>query len=240
MEAGEMRAKREQFFEGEGPTLAPSPALVDYHKRSIASKKEPSTASDMLNRIDPRLRRLAMRAYRNSYAAAKVVDNFEAFVVGSFGMPKDSTARLGNDNWWRDLLLECPTIARRRDNGKYSAQFYFHATAPTAGFHRLLLHAVCQFHGLNAVPKMERSYAIGGGDQGSVGAARILWVTGNIDSRSTHRLASTICEENEEEAYHCNKADDESAVVVEHVVALGFPDVESTSDCGYVLVDASV
>jgi hypothetical protein len=238
MEAGDMRAKREKFFEGEGPMLAPSPILVDYHKRSIASKKEPSTASDMLNRMDPRLRRLVVRAYRNSYAAAKVVDKFEAFVVGSFGTPKGSTASLQSDNWWRDLLLECPTITRRRDNGKYSAQLYFHASAPTAGFHRLLLHAVCQFHGLNAVPKMERSYAVGG-DHGSIGGARTLWVTGNIDSLSTHSLTSTICEENTEEDYPCNE-DDESAVVVEHVTSLGFPDVESTSDSGYILVNASV
>jgi hypothetical protein len=238
MEAGEMRAKREKFFEGEGPMLAPPPSLVDYHKRSIASKKEPSTASDMLNRMDPRLRRLVVRAYRNSYAAAKVVDKFEAFVVGSFGTLIGSTASLESDDWWRDLLLECPTITRRRDNGKYSAQFYFHGSAPTAGFHRLLLHAVCKFHGLNAVPKMERSYSVGG-DHGSIGGARTLWVTGYIDSLSTHSLTSTICEENTEEAYPCNE-DDESAVVVEHVATLGFPDVESTSDSGYVLVNASV
>ncbi|KAI2492342.1 hypothetical protein MHU86_22209 [Fragilaria crotonensis] len=30
------------------------------------------------------------------------------------------------------------------------ARFYFDATSSAGGFHRLLLHAICQFHGLHA------------------------------------------------------------------------------------------
>lgn len=176
MNSNEMKGVREQFFEGEGPT-----PLVPMSRSSVSnrSSKEAHTANDMLNRIDPRLRRLVVRACRNSYAASKVAGYFEDFVLRSFATTTASkkTKNVGSENWWRDIVLECPTVTQRKDNGRYSAHFFFHATAPTGGFHRLLLQAVCQFHGLHAVSRMEDNFLQQGKE--SCGA-RVLVVSGAI------------------------------------------------------------
>ena len=77
-----MKVARDQFFEGAGPM--PAISSSDYPRGSGALKKGPLTAVDMLNRMDPRLRRMLVRACQNSYAAEKVVGFFEEFVVCSF------------------------------------------------------------------------------------------------------------------------------------------------------------
>jgi hypothetical protein len=186
MQDDEMKVVREQFFEGTGPMPVMS---TSYPRGSGACKKGPLTADDMLNHMDPRLRRLAVRACHNSFAAAKVVGLFEEFVVRSF--TKRTTKLMSLDEcWWEDLLLECPTITQRKDNNRYAAQFLFHETSPTGGFHRLLLHAVCQFHGLNSVSRMVRNFTVG--DKKTT--ARALTVTGNMDDSSTYRLLKHLAE----------------------------------------------
>jgi phosphosulfolactate phosphohydrolase-like enzyme len=143
---------------------------------------------DMLHRIDPRLRRLVVRACHNSYAAAKVVELFESFIVQSFTNDKKST--LLTDCWWSDLLLECPTLTHRRDSRRSTAQFFFHPTLPTGGFHRLLLHAVCQFHGLNVVSRTEENYECIWGNGETTNGTRVLTATGDIidGTSSTNRV----------------------------------------------------
>jgi hypothetical protein len=174
MKDDDMKDVREKFFDGHGPTpLGP----VDTHvERSGASKKPALKGENLLHRIDQRLRRLLVRACHNSYAAAKVVQLFEKFLLASFGKEQET---LDND-WWNNLLLECPTITHRKDNNRCTAQFFFHATLPTGGFHRLLLHAVCQFHGLKVVSRMETNFVI----ENQVATARALVVTGNLDDTS--------------------------------------------------------
>lgn len=182
-----MKGARENFFEGEGP----NPGATCHKNPRDSHKKVLLTANDMLYRIDPRLRRLAVRACRNSYAAAKVVGMFEEFVLGSFTINKSMKGiqSLDDDCWWKDLLLECPTITQRKDNHRHTAQFFFHSSSPTGGFHRLLLHAVCQFHGLNAASKMEHNYVSASND---VTKARALIVTGIIDDSSRNRLLGQL------------------------------------------------
>lgn len=168
-------------------------ASTDYPRGSGARKKGPLTAADMLNRVDQRLRRLVTRACRNSYAAAKVVELFEEFIVASFG---EKTVRLKSldESWWKNLLLECPTITQRNDNHRCTAHFLFHATAPTGGFHRLLLHAVCQFHGLHANLRTEHNFAIAD----VVTDTRVLVVNGNVDEPSRYRLSQHLADEVED------------------------------------------
>lgn len=198
MQGDDMKVAREQFFEGEGPMPVTTPTV--YPRGSGACRKGALTAEDMLNRMDQRLRRLVVRACHNSYAAAKVVALFEEFVIVSFSGESNKKVKSLDEGWWKDLLLECPTITQRKDNSRYTAQFYFHATAATGGFHRLLLHAVCQFHGLNAVSKMERNYAVGG--EGEITDTRALIATGTVDrddlSVNHHRLLKHLGEEVDE------------------------------------------
>jgi hypothetical protein len=98
-----------------------------------------------------------------------------------------------DDMWWESLLLECPTVTRRKDSDRVAAQFFFDSTLPTAGFHRLLLHAVCQFHGLNVVSRMESNFVF----QNQITSARILVATGHVDDASSiirllHHLGEVI------------------------------------------------
>jgi hypothetical protein len=165
MQDDSLKSVRDQFFEGELPGRP-----TESHVRSRGTLNRPLTAQDMMNRVDDRLRRIVMKACTNSYASSKVVEVFEGFLIASFTGKK--TKELSSD-WSSDLLLEPPTITRRKDL-RHVAQFFFDAESSTGGFHRLLLHAVCQFHGLNAVSKMV-DIAI---DDKS--RARALSVTGTI------------------------------------------------------------
>jgi len=108
-----------------------------------------------MRRIDPRLRQVVIKACANSYPATKVLGMFEKFIVNTFAEKKMIEIEV---DWWIDLLLECPavTMTSKKVDGSsvLTAQFFFDAESSNAGFHRLLLHAVSQFHGLTAVSRM--------------------------------------------------------------------------------------
>lgn len=145
MKDDSLKGVRDRFFECELPVAVEAPS----QPRSHVSHKRPLTADDMMNRIDNRLRRIVIKACTNSYPAAIVVETFETFLVSSFTGKKPKLAA----DWSNDLLLEPPTITHRKDS-RSVAQFFFDANSSSGGFHRLLLHAICQFHGLNAASKM--------------------------------------------------------------------------------------
>jgi hypothetical protein len=170
MQDDSLKSVRDQFFEGElsGTTTEP---------RSRGTLNRTLTAQDMLHRIDVRLRRIVVKACTNSYPAASVVAKFESFLVTSFAGKK---AKELSSDWSSDLLLEPPTITLRKDL-RHVAQFFFDAESSTGGFHRLLLHAVCQFHGLHAVSKMVDI------EIDDKSRARALTVTGTI-TEDKHRL----------------------------------------------------
>jgi hypothetical protein len=172
MEDDSLKSVRDRFFDCDTGRPTQSPV------RSRGILNRPLTAHDMMNRVDARLRRIVVKACTNSYPAAKVVEVFEAFLITSFAGKK---AKQLSSDWSSDLLLEPPTITRRKDL-RHVAQFFFDAESSTGGFHRLLLHAVCQFHGLNAVSKMV-DIAIGDNSR-----ARALSVTGTITEDSRYRL----------------------------------------------------
>jgi hypothetical protein len=171
MQGKELLEVREHFFEGE--TCFTSSARV--HRQYSG---HPPTAVEMLHRIDPRLRSVVVKACLNSEPATRVVDLFEKFVVASFcGME----SQLPGD-WWRDLLMECPTITKKESCSSITVRFFFEAVSSKGGFHRLLLCAVSQFHGLNAISKMVKVAV------GEALKARTLIVTGSIDKTRRNSL----------------------------------------------------
>lgn len=178
MQDDELKSVRDQFFEGE---LSGRPAEA---RSSRGTLNRPLTAQDMMHRVDDRLRRIVVKACTNSYPAAKVVNVFETFLIASFAGKK---AKQLSSDWSSDLLLEPPTITRRKDL-RHVAQFFFDAESSTGGFHRLLLHAVCQFHGLNAVSKMVDI------EIDDKSRARALNVTGTI-TEDKYRLLSHATKE---------------------------------------------
>lgn len=72
--------------------------------------------------------------------------------------------------WWNDLLVKAPKKTNNTNNNdKMAVEFYFPVDSSQGGFHRLLLHAVAQFHGLHVVSRLIPNQA------------RFLSVSGKID-----------------------------------------------------------
>lgn len=182
-----LQGVRDKFFECElsVPTVATPPD--NHHNKS---RRHHLSAQEKLFRVDARLRRVVTKACRNSQPAAMVVRTLENFVMATFGATtrttlsnrKTSVVDPPTGQWWTTLLSEQPTVTARRD-GQYTVQFLFDAASPTGGFHRLLLHAVCQYHGLHAVSKM---VDIGGKSN------RALIVTGQAIRHKHTMLAQLI------------------------------------------------
>jgi hypothetical protein len=177
MEDAMLKDVRERFFEGEGPVNVTVSRTDRPHRKIL-------TPEDMMCRIDPRLRQVVVKACANSYPASKVVHKFEDFIVASFAADEmfedfvvtsaDSTKDIPlPEDWWSGLLLEHPTITKDESpKERTTAKFFFDAESSTGGFHRLLLHAVAQFHGLKVVSRITK-----------IGAskARTLVVSGSMD-----------------------------------------------------------
>ena len=192
MQGDAFKESREKFFDGAGPR----PALLLNQPRRPKEFKH-WTAGERMNLIDPRLRSVVVRACRNSYAASKVVELLEDCVVSTFRGDEDwilipTTASSSDDDnknkmWWQGLLLQSPMVTKSIDEDareqegvllrtRYQVQFLFDAETPTGGFHRLLLQAICQFHGLRTASRMVHGTPTVDGT--SISQARVLTATG--------------------------------------------------------------
>jgi hypothetical protein len=155
-----LKGPRETFFDGSGPAMT-TPAK---NKRLLSPEKH------SLARIEPRLRRLVVRAGHNSCAATNVMQRFEDYILQHY-FPEPGYEKVHLADWWTGLLEDEPTTkmnvveepeagceasssssSPQGSNTLLQLEFVFPDT-PNAGFHRLLLHAVCQFHGLKAMAK---------------------------------------------------------------------------------------
>lgn len=188
---------RKEFMEGGGGVMG----VPSHHKHNHrANSPTVADPEQMLRRIDPRLRRVVTKAATNSLPACRVLKTVETFLLEVFAangnVNKLPTSLLATD-WWKDVLLEAPTVVRQSTTNDDSdevpartnshqpmteAQFYFHATHPTGGFHRLLLHAVTQFHGLSAVSRVVHDWTStdtsNNKNNASINSARTLTVRG--------------------------------------------------------------
>lgn len=169
---------REKFCDGELP-------ISNQVIMRVREKPRPEklSAQEKLYSVDARLRRVVAKACRNSQPAAMVVKTFESFVRATYSHKKQG--RKGPvGHWWCTLLTEEPTVTKRLD-GKITVQFLFDANSPTGGFHRLLLHAICQYHGLQVLSKVvnieEKSN-------------RALIATGEV-IRSKHKLLDQLIDD---------------------------------------------
>ena len=104
----------------------------------------------------------------------------EKFLINSFDKGKAAPLRLV------DTMLEQPTVTKLT-TGQTTIRFYFDAESSSGGFHRLLLHAVCQFHSLNAV---STSVELNGNTQ-----SRLLSVSGVRISGPHVRLVDHVLQE---------------------------------------------
>ena len=168
-----LRLVREQFFEGSLP--------CDIHTSTASSKRkvvvdDALTPLERFHRIETRLRRIVVKACENSYAASKVVNTLEKFLLQVYSGEEDTCST----EEWKEILLEPPVVTtskRKIKDGEEGAstgkiiKFYFDSDSSTGGFHRLLLHGVCQFHSLKATSSTSRLNGK---------KARVLTATGNF------------------------------------------------------------
>ena len=144
-----LQSVRDKFFECELPVQS-----VVHNNNQNKLHARHLSAQEKLYRVDARLRRVVTKACRNSQPAAMVTKTLENFVMVTFASSSKTEALVAPvGQWWTSILAEPPTTTQRRD-GRMTVQFLFDAASATGGFHRLLLHAVCQYHGLQAVSKM--------------------------------------------------------------------------------------
>lgn len=166
---------RDKFLNGEiGHGIA-----VQHPSRKKELEEASVTPAMMMNRIHRRLRGVVVRACCNSEFSMGVIDAFERFLVNCFAMGPTASLHLV------DTLIEAPTITKLT-TGQTLVRFYFDSTSSRGGFHRLLLHAVCQFHGLHAV-----SISV---DLNQNSKSRLLTVTGNDLSSPNVRLVVLAAE----------------------------------------------
>jgi hypothetical protein len=168
-----LRLVREKFFEGSLPCYIHSSASSS--KRKVIDS-DALTPLERFHRIETRLRRIVVKACENSCAASKVVNALEAFFIQLYSGEKDERST----KEWKEFLLDSPTVTDPRcsmknsknghqhnqetevtnststSHGQLIVKFFFDADSATGGFHRLLLHGVCQFHCIRATSSTTR------------------------------------------------------------------------------------
>jgi len=190
-EDDQLSSVRDQFFEGSLPYNKNSSSLSS--KRKVVIDYDSLSPQERFLRIEKRLRRILVKACENSYAASKVVNTFEEFLIQTYGGGEcELTAKE-----WEEILLESPIVTssecimtldhKNRDSEisgspslskrDINIKFLFDADSTTGGFHRLLLHGVCQFHCLKATS----STSCFNGK-----TARVLTATGTFSGANIH------------------------------------------------------
>ena len=191
-----MTTLRDELFDDEVVPTSRTPQRAPTRTRTLTLT---TTPEDMLGRIEPRLRKVVVRACEHSMPASLVVNHVEDFLIRTHDPPPTTTnananttgtlAKTGSEeveveeenNWWHDLLLEPPkvthvTLENQGSITTTTTRFVFDGHSPNGGFHRLLMHGLCQFHGLKASSTTMNVTT----RQGTTVEARLLVASGTI------------------------------------------------------------
>jgi hypothetical protein len=102
----------------------------------------------MIQQIPERLKSVVIRACSSSDITKRIVDALEDCLKECFLDNSDGSDCFSNQDLASSLLLE-PNVTKRASSGHTTVRFAFDASSSKGGFHRLLLHAISQFHGLS-------------------------------------------------------------------------------------------
>eukprot|EP00978_Attheya_sp_CCMP212_P019533 scaffold54866_cov60-Attheya_sp.AAC.2 len=151
---------RSRFIRGEvGAAPRDSDRIRNSRSKEVQLQTIFSNGTLMLERLPERLRGIAVRAVSTSEWAAQAVTTLEDFLVGLSNEEEDEPDAIQKYNvLWDAILVQPPRVTRRPAESSSSSgnnaicQFLFdlNRNPKQAAFHRLLLHAVCHFHGLSA------------------------------------------------------------------------------------------
>ena len=133
---------RRKFEEGD---VAKVPSK-NYSSSKSFHKNNPLNGDDMFEVLDPRLKRVLERMVttKTSSSAAQLTSAYESYLSLLFchGIEGETEA-------FGSYLARLPSVIIR-DKNLIEIKFMFELDSPYGGINRLLLHAVCQFHGLCA------------------------------------------------------------------------------------------
>lgn len=202
----ELRYVRDKFYAGElHSSSQPTNKASKHHHHHHHHHQKPYhllTRDDKMNRIDKRLRQVVTRAIENSLPATKVMEALEDFLIHAHTTKDHDKPYVPKDEQvWNDILSQPPTITRHGKNGDDDKEeeedqqilvlrFSFDGASTNGGFHRLLLHALVQFHGLTA-----HSTTTPSGGRLLMASGRLLADTTN---HNHHKLVDSIMERKEE------------------------------------------
>eukprot|EP00814_Leptocylindrus_danicus_P020038 CAMPEP_0116018258 /NCGR_PEP_ID=MMETSP0321-20121206/8540_1 /TAXON_ID=163516 /ORGANISM="Leptocylindrus danicus var. danicus, Strain B650" /LENGTH=341 /DNA_ID=CAMNT_0003488615 /DNA_START=289 /DNA_END=1314 /DNA_ORIENTATION=+ len=107
------------------------------------------------NEIDGRLQQAVFRACRASFPT-KVLSGFESYLLSVFTDNDFQDCDAEISQIFDGIMARPPTIVSKPcgnlevQSTQAKIRFYFHPESQTGSYYRLLLHSVCQFHGLRA------------------------------------------------------------------------------------------
>jgi len=231
-----LREIRDKFFECE---LSEGKRSINVHRKKRVEDNI-VTPKKLIQRIDKRLQLVVEKACKNSFPACKVVESFESFLVRSFIDNVDDLNHKEDSSFAaiiEDVLLKPPIVTRAKSKNENdenttiitTVQMFFDGESPTGGFHRLLVHAAAQFHGLNSKSNLvdgiqieEKDGSSGINNRGHRNRARVLTVTGKSVMGKEYKVLDHILD---------RKADEDQKYQYSIAKEKGSIDVSGTAIC---------
>lgn len=148
---------RERFVDGEVGVGDQDKAMTQSAKDRMKRRQEELFKDGhrmMKVNVSERLMNIVVRACKSSGFTRNVVDAFERLLVNNMSNGNgdgDITSSLDDDadgDIWNKIVVQKPFITRKEKSG-VMIRMLFNEGERKGAFNRLLLHAVCQFHGLD-------------------------------------------------------------------------------------------
>jgi hypothetical protein len=174
---------RDRFADGEiGHRFAGNMPRYNVDLSTSRGSEDPEL---MIQQIPDRLKNVVIRACSSSENTKSIVDALEDCLTKCFLHDSDGSECYANEDLASSLLFK-PNVTKRVSSGHTTVRFAFDASSSKGGFHRLLLHAICQFHGLTT----SCFSSVFPSENGEIDA-RLLVVSGK--SFSCHDLKLSAC-----------------------------------------------
>ena len=170
---------RERFVDGE--VGVNEVVILSEAAKEKIRKREEELYKDgkrmMKVNVNERLVNVVIRACKNSGFTRNVVNTFEDLLL-SLNHPKSNSVKSSvhviESEIWKQVLVQKPFITRKLNaetkESNVTVRLFFSDGKSKGAFNRLLLHAVCQFHGLqtasSTTSKGHRIMTVTGGCKG--------------------------------------------------------------------------
>lgn len=148
---------KERFLDGEvGKDASSQPTQKSLQRKALREDAIFADGNSMLEtKVQERLRKVVKRACESSDFSKKVLRTLEQCVVHHLSKDNDAKSLQYDESILNQILIQKPLVTNKScEDGstKTTVRFLFDTNETKGTFHRLLLTAVCHFHGLVANP----------------------------------------------------------------------------------------